>query len=815
MNNTEQRSNLSKLYPSHIEEKIGFDRIKDLLIERCSGKGAKEKVSQIAFSSQLKKVNNELLLTDEFLRIIQLGLGFPERSLPTIDHHMARVRPFGAWLEEDDFAEILVFLKSINDFVEFFYKDDREEQFPLLFELSSAVFSPQKLMQSIERVIDERGKVRSQASPLLFKLRNEIISEESRLRSITERILKESMQKGLVKEDSQLTIRNGRMVIPVPAENKRQIKGFIHDESGTGQTSFIEPAESLAANNRITELKNEERREVIRILTALSDELRLETENLAAGGKYLAAIDFIRAKAKLANDIDACLPVLTKDRLLSLIDAKHPLLLYAYKKEKKDVKPLSVQLDKESRILIISGPNAGGKSVAMKTMALVQYMLQCGLLVPCHPESQFYLFDQLFIEMGDEQSLDNDLSTYSSHLRDMRHFLDFSNQRTLFFIDEFGGGTEPQFGGALAAAILEQLNRQKAFGVITTHYASLKKLADEQKGFVNGAMLYDTKQLQPLYLLKVGKAGSSYALEIATKMGISEEVLNRAKNLSGKGVVRFEKSLGQLDSEKQRFIKQNQLLEEQTRKLEELQAQYKKQKEELENQRIEILKNAKREAAAVIENANRKIERTIKEIQEAKAEKKRTKELREKLGKQKEEMLKFGQAKTKQKKKTVDQPDYVIDGDIQIGDKVRIKGQEVTGEVTQLSESEAEVSFGLIKSKVKINRLQRLQAAEKVKKTKNTSKSRSTYDTTKKLSEFSTNLDIRGKRVEEVMPIIENYMDTAIMFDMKELRILHGKGTGALKDFVRNLLRDYREVKSIRDDHPDRGGAGISLVSLK
>ncbi|KAI9550157.1 MutS protein like protein 4 [Daphnia sinensis] len=661
----------------------------------------------MAFSSDYNLVTKLLDQTEEFQKIIISGEIFPSSNFTNLTPYLEKAKLEGAFLDEEDFHEIKGALLTLKSCISFFQKN--AEIYPVLSQLLGLLLELDLgLLKTIDVIIDEKGKMRSNASKELQLIRAQIIYEEGRLRKVMDRIFKEARAKGLTPEDASMTIRAGRLVIPVAAENKRKLRGFIHDESATGQTVFMEPEEALDINNEIRDLEYMERREIIKILTALTDRLRPAIPALRKATNFLGLIDFIRAKAKFAQKTESSKPEIIKERILAWTKARHPLLELALKSQGKKITPLDIKLGGHERLLVISGPNAGGKSVTLKTVALLQYMLQTGLLIPVHPDSKSSLFDHFFIDIGDEQNLENDLSTYSSHLLNMKHFTQFANRKTILFIDEFGTGTEPQFGGAIAESILLSLNKLGAFGVITTHYGNLKQIANKNQGLVNGAMRYDVNRLEPLYQLEIGKPGSSFALEIASKIGISKEILDYAK-------------------------------------------------------------------------AN--------------------------IGEEREEI--------KPEKTAVKDPEIVvIGGKIAEGDWVRLKDNGAIAEVLRLKNNEAEISIGELKSNVKISRLEKISNTQ-VKKEVKAIALRTGYNTNEKMMDFSYNLDLRGKRGEEILPLIQTFIDEGHMLGVKDLRIVHGKGDGILRDITRNLLKHMNQVKKVEDEHADRGGAGVTLVTLK
>ncbi len=794
------------LYPSNLEQKINFLKIKDLLKDECSSPLGKEYVDRMAFSSDYNLVTKLLDQTEEFRRILISGEMFPSSHFTNLNPYLEKAKLEGAFLDQEDFFEIKESLETLRGCVSFFQKHG--EFYPVLTQLLGLLIDLDLgLLKAIDTIIDEKGKIRSNASKELQLIRAQIIYEEGRLRKVMDRIFKEARAKGLTPEDASMTIRGGRLVIPVAAENKRKLRGFIHDESATGQTVFMEPEEALDINNEIRDLEYMERREIIKILTLLTDRIRPAIPALRKATNFLGLIDFIRAKAKFAQKTESVKPEIIKERIISWSGARHPLLEMALKIQGKKITPLNVKLGGHERLLVISGPNAGGKSVALKTVALLQYMLQCGLLIPVYPDSKSSLFDNFFIDIGDEQNLENDLSTYSSHLLSMKNFTQFANRKTILFIDEFGTGTEPQFGGAIAEAILLSLNKLGAFGVLTTHYGNLKQVANKNQGLVNGAMRYDVDRLEPLYQLEIGKPGTSFALEIASKIGISKEIIEYAKANIGEERVRYDRLLTQLENEKNQY---SVLLAEAKIKEKLLKTrlqEYNQMKETLELAKKRYIQEAKLEAKGLLDLTNKKIESAIREIKEGKAEKEVTKQIRKELEVFKEEV--------KPEKVAIKDPEIeVIGGKIAEGDWVRMKDNGAIAEVLKIKNNEAEIAIGELKSNVKISRLEKISNTQ-VKKEVKAISSRGGYNTIEKMMDFSYNLDLRGKRGEEILPLIQTFIDEGHMLGVKDLRIVHGKGDGILREITRNLLKHMNPVKKMEDEHADRGGAGVTLVTLK
>ncbi|MDN3686755.1 endonuclease MutS2 [Cyclobacterium jeungdonense] len=795
-----------KLYPANLEEKIDFDKIKELIKEECTGSLGADFVKKVSFSKDRKLLTKLLSQTDEFRKILVSGEPFPASNFVNIYPYLDKAKIEGTFLFEDEFHEVRLGLKTLEGCVSFLNKF--KEEYPQLFQLLGMVEEDIPLEKSIGRVLDEKGKIKNNASQELNLIRTQLAYEESRIRKVLDQIYRSVKAQGFTPEDASVTIRGGRMVIPVLAEYKKRIKGFIHDESATGQTVYLEPAEVLDINNDIRDLEYMERREVQKILTKLTDELRMYIPALRRAFYFLGMVDFIRAKAKFALKINGVNPEMATGREMSWEKARHPLLEMALRQQKKAIVPVSLRLDPNHRLLVISGPNAGGKSVTLKTVALVQYMYQCGLLVPMEPNSICSIFDQFFIDIGDEQNIENDLSTYSSHLMNMKHFTFYANKKTVFFIDEFGTGTEPQFGGAIAEAILTDLNKSGSYGIVTTHYGNLKQLASKSPGMVNGAMRYDVEKLEPLYELEIGKPGSSFAFEIAGKIGIPNEIILHAKAQVGETRVKYDKLLLRVESEKSKYETLMAEAQRKDRLLSQRLQEYNSLKTTLDDQRKAILNEAKAQAKLLLEDANKKIEHTIRSIKESQADKATTRQLRNELEAHKTTIKPEKQAEEPPK------AIKVLEGEVKPGDQVRVKDNGALAEVLEIRGMQASILIGDLKSKVKLNRLEKISNTS-LKKEKKAVEKRISYDTMSKMVDFSPNLDIRGKRGEEVLPLIQNFIDEGYMLGMNDLKIIHGKGDGILRGLTRNLISKMPSVAGFSDEHADRGGSGITLVQLK
>ncbi|MBK5721733.1 Smr/MutS family protein, partial [Dysgonomonas sp. Marseille-P4677] len=737
----------------------------------------------------------------------------------------------GTWIEENTLFDLRRSLQTIRDIVIFLKRDEEENTpYPHLYALAGEVVVFPQLLSKIDSILDKFGRVKDNASPELSRIRKDIAYISSGISKNLNAILRLAQSEGLVEKDVTPTMRDGRLVIPVAPAFKRKIKGIVHDESASGKTVFIEPAEVVEANNRIRELESEERREIIKILIAFTDILRPLVPDILLSYEFLATIDFIRAKAILAIDLGAIMPDIENVQLLRWYGAKHPLLFISHRKQNKQIIPLDIELEEDNRLLIISGPNAGGKSVCLKTVGLLQYMVQCGIPIPLEERSKVGIFDNIFIDIGDEQSIENDLSTYSSHLTNMKFFVKNCNSRTILLIDEFGGGTEPQIGGAIAESLLKRFNEKSTFGVITTHYQNLKHFANENKGVVNGAMLYDRHLMQPLFTLSIGNPGSSFAIEIARKIGLPEDVIADASEIVGSDYINMDKYLQDIVRDKRYWETKRQSIRQKEKRLEEITETYETDLLSFDKQRKEIIKQAKAEAEHILAEANAKIENTIRTIRESQAEKEKTKEARLVLNKFKDTLvneehliddkitrkiqkLKDKEKNKKQKESLQKDPKQ---NTIAIGDNVRIKGQLTIGQVLDIQKGNATIAFGMIKSTAKLDSLEYVSKSQVKRENKSTLVSAATSDDIreKKLN-FKLDIDIRGMRGDEALQAVMYFIDDAILVGVSRVRILHGTGTGALRQIIRDYLRSVPNVHNYQDEHVQFGGTGITVVDLE
>jgi len=786
------------IFPSEIEQRLGFDQIRSKLVNYCQGPIGVLQVAQMKFLSSYPEVLILLKQNLEFKLILESGKEFPSTLHTSPVEHFKRAAIEGSYLEEEAFQQIIKSLQTITECKQFFKQ--HQESYPELFKISSVIPDLGSLIKNLQSKFDDHGLVRDNASADLAKIRKSLHAEQSRVKRLMDQLFRHAVDQGWVPEGVSAAIRDGRLVIPVLAEHKRKIKGFVVDESATGQTIYLEPAEVLEANNEIRDLYHAERREVIKILKELTSLLRVHLHELYPSFHFLGIIDFTRAKAKCSIDIQAEMPHLKDGPDLNWLHARHPLL-YLSLKGKREIVPLTIDLTDENPFLLISGPNAGGKSVCLKTVGLIQYMVQCGMLPSLHDKSTVGIFRNIFLDIGDQQSIENDLSTYSSHLKNMDFFIHHSDNRTLVLMDELGSGTDPNFGGGISESILTDLTEKKVWGVATTHYYNLKLFASNHSGIRNGAMQFDTKKLEPLFILEIGKPGSSFALEIARKTGLPSSTLERAEKIIGTELTGLETLMKSVAEEKQMLDKRKREIEQREKKLQDTLAHYQALSNELEGRKKEIITKAKEEASLLLKETNREIEKTIRHIRENKAEKKETRKVREGL-QTLVSKVKTSSVELERKKENIIE-----------GDKVRLIGQEVTGTVLSIKEDMATVQFGDLRSNVKIKKLVRSDLAD-VNPTVTRAKSMG-VDVMRKQSSFVSTLDVRGKRVEEVIPILDQFIDDALLLGQSEVKILHGKGEGVLRKVIRDHLKKVKQVVSLADEHVERGGVGITVVILK
>jgi DNA mismatch repair protein MutS2 len=873
------------IYPNNYEQKIGFGEIRSLLKERCLSTLGSEKTDEMAFSTDAEQINEWLCQVREFRQLKEKSDDFPMQYFFDVRESLTRIRLAGTHFEENELFDLRRSLETINKMVEYLNKGEKAEEsknweddddqtiytYPALHRLAKDVQTYPALIRRIDSIIDKFGRIKDGATMTLSGIRHELSKTEGSISRTLYTILHAAQRDGLVDKDAAPTMRDGRLMIPVAPGLKRRINGIVHDESATGKTVFIEPAEVVEANNRIRELEAEERREIIRILTVFSDEVRPHVKEILDSYQFMARIDLIQAKAELAKTIKAIEPKVENRPYIDWIRAIHPLLSLSLEKQGKKVVPLDIELrgegngEKAQNLLIISGPNAGGKSVCLKTVGLLQYMLQCGISIPVGDRSTCGLFQNIMIDIGDEQSIENDLSTYSSHLMNMKQMMRYADNHTLLLIDEFGGGTEPTIGGAIAEAVLKQFWQKKAFGVITTHYQNLKHFAEDHEGVVNGAMLYDRHEMQALFQLSIGQPGSSFAIEIARKTGIPDEVIRDASDIVGRDYIQSDKYLQDIVRDKRYWEGKRQTIHQHEKSLENKINRYEDELTEIERQRKEILRKAKEQAEELLRESNKKIENAIREIRESQAEKEEARRIREELNafkqevsdidtkasddlierkmRQIEERRKRKEERRKEKLSSTPSPSEgsVNSQDkngqtppeekqekplLQVGSTVRIKGLTSVGEIESIEGKMVTVIFGTMRTKMRLDRLEpasRPKAEASKSEERNASivgsygnisdSTRSAIDT-RKLN-FRQDLDVRGMRGDEAINAVTYFIDDAILVGMSRVRILHGTGTGVLRQLIRQYLGTIPNVAHYRDEHVQFGGAGITVIDLE
>lgn len=838
------------IYPDNFENKIQFNEIRSLLKGYCLSQLGKDKVDDMAFTSDAERINTALSQTREFRRMQEEADDFPLQFFFDMRASIKRIRIEGTHLEENEIFDLRRSLETISGIVKFLNRsdDDGNYDYPTLHALTEDVMTFPDLIRRIDQILDKYGKIKDTASPRLAEIRSQLRKAEGSVSRTLYNILHAAQSEGLVEKDVTPTLRDGRLVVPVAPAMKRRIKGIVHDESSTGKTVFIEPTEVVEANNRIRELEADERREIIVILTEFSKLVRPHVDDIIYAYQLLAEIDFIRARAEFARLTNAIEPDVNAGPVIDWITARHPLLWLALKKQDKPIVPLDIMLTSDRHILIISGPNAGGKSVCLKTVGLLQYMLQCGLSIPVSERSKVGVFEDIMIDIGDEQSIENDLSTYSSHLLNMKNMMRRAGEATLLLIDEFGTGTEPQIGGAMAEAVLNQFVKKYAWGVITTHYQNLKHYADSHDGIANGAMLYDRHEMRPLFQLAIGQPGSSFAIEIARKTGIPDEVIREASAIVGSDYIQSDKYLQDIVRDKRYWENKRQNVHQREKDLEKTIAKYEEEIKELAQKRKEILRQAKEQAQELLKESNRNIENTIREIRECQAEKEETKRLREELNAFKEDVSEIDtksaddliekkmrqimerkerrEKRKKEKKENAGKPATIgtklptptasaEQQTFAVGDTVRMRGLTTVGTVETVQGKEATVVFGDVRTKVKTSRLEHT-----VKKPESTQpatfaisrETRQTIDSHK--LNFHQDLDVRGMRGDEALNAVQHFIDDAILVGMSRVRILHGKGNGILRQLIRQYLQSVPNVTSCKDEHVQFGGAGITVVDF-
>ena len=842
------------IYPQNFEQKIGFDQIRSLIKGKCLSPLGEERVDDMQFSSVFGEVEERLEQVAEFVRLLQTEDNFPAQFFFDVRPSLKRIRIEGMYLDEQELFDLRRSLETIRDIVRFLLREEETESspYPRLKRLAGDIDVFPDIITKINALLSPYGKMKDNASPELARIRRELNTTMGSISRTLNNILRSAQSEGVVDKDVTPAMRDGRLVIPVAPALKRKIRGIVHDESASGKTVFIEPAEVVEANNRIRELESDERREIIRILTEFSAWLRPSISAVLLSYELLAEIDFIRAKALFTEDIQALKPALENKQIIDWATAIHPLLQLSLARHGKKVVPLDIMLNEKQRILLISGPNAGGKSVCLKTVGLLQYMLQCGLLIPLHESSRAGLFESIFIDIGDEQSIEDDLSTYSSHLTNMKIMMKHCNEQSLILIDEFGGGTEPQIGGAIAEAVLKRFNQKHAFGVITTHYQNLKHFAEDNEGVVNGAMLYDRHLMQALFQLQIGNPGSSFAVEIARKIGLPEDVIADASAIVGSDYINADKYLQDIVRDKRYWENKRQAIRQREKQMSEVIERYQQEAEELRKSRKEIIAQAKEEAERLMKEANARIENTIRTIKEAQAEKEKTRQARQELAdfrqsieeqeaadacEQEERITRQMEklrARQERKKSRKDKANPSQSDEQSLAERrareearrlaaitpgayVKMKGQNTVGQILEVNGKNAIVAFGNLKTTVKTDRLEPSAPPRKEAElaTRSTFISTQTQDSMhEKKLHFKQDIDVRGMRGDEAIQAVTYFIDDALMVGVPRVRILHGTGTGILRTLIRQYLQTVPGVRHFADEHVQFGGAGITVVDL-
>ncbi|WP_440485216.1 endonuclease MutS2 [Segatella hominis] len=858
------------IYPDNFEQKIGFNEIRTMLRERCLSTLGKEQVEKMGFSDHAETVNEWLMQVREFRQLISEVEDFPLQYFYDVRESIVRIRIENTHLEENELFDLRRSLSTIESIVKILNHSDEDDShaeendgwrrekiytYPALHRLAKDVITFPQIIQRIDQILDKYGKIRDNATPELLQIRRELAKTEGSISRTLYSILRSAQSEGVVEKDVTPTLRDGRLVIPVIPTLKKKIKGIVHDESATGKTVFIEPTEVVEANNRVRELEGEERKEIIRILTNFTNKVRPYVREMMDSYRFLAKIDLIQAKAKIAEIFKAIEPEVEDHPHIDWIRAIHPLLQISLEKKGEKVVPLDIILTQGKRILIISGPNAGGKSVCLKTVGLLQYMLQCGLSIPVSERSKTGVFQNIMIDIGDEQSLENDLSTYSSHLLNMKNMMRAANNSTIILIDEFGTGTEPGIGGAIAEAVLDKFCKQQAYGVITTHYQNLKHFADSHEGVANGAMLYDRHEMKALFQLAIGRPGSSFAIEIARKIGLPEEVIKEASDIVGSEYIQSDKYLQDIVRDKRYWENKRQSIHQREKDMEKTISKYESDIEEIEKSRKQILAKAKQQAEELLKESNKKIENAIREIRENQAEKEETKRIRQELDAFKQEMQEIDtkdnddkiarkiaqiqQRKERHAKRKAEKAQNQekaaaalrnaqnksqaeSNKELKEGDTVRIKGLTTVGKIESISGDMATAVFGGMKTKMRLSRLEHATASTEKDKTEERKENLASYGISKETrktidahkSNFHQDLDVRGMRGDEALNAVQHFIDDAILVGMPRVRILHGKGNGILRQLIRQYVSSIPNVVHYADEHVQFGGAGITVVDF-
>ena len=847
--------NRKRQIDTRLEQKIGFDRIRQIISDRCSTSYAAERTATETFSTNPSHIRKRLLLTDEMRLIMMFEDSFPSGGFIDCIDFLKPLERSSAAIDLISLRKLKTMLETLRKVTSFF-EGIKDGVYPNLKRMSAPIMGFPEVQRRIESIIDRYGDVKDTASDELYNIRKALKEKEGAISRRVSAILKKAQEEGIVDSDAGVSVRDGKMLIPVSAANKKKIAGFIYDESATGKTAFIEPAEVVELDNQIKELKFSEQREIVRILFEFTEFLRPYIPDLLDGARYLGEIDFIMAKAQIALDFIAGMPIISEEGEMNLRKARHPLLERALKKEKKEIVPLTVTLTPQKHILLISGPNAGGKSVCLKTVGLLQYMFQWGMLIPTSETSELMVFDRIMVDIGDDQSIDNDLSTYSSFLDNMKDMLAKADSKTLVLIDEFGSGTEPAAGGAIAEAILSELDNRGAYGVITTHYTNLKLYASGETGVINGAMMFDVKNIAPMFKLEMGLPGNSFAFELARKMGLPEAIIKDAENRAGEEFVGIERNLRKIARNRKALDEKLERIRHTDRTLESITDRYQKELLEIKKIRQQILDEARREAEEIVKKANRQVENTIRTIKESQAAKEETQEARKELQgfmsilaarkeqeqREKEDYIdrkikQIDARRERQKQRKAQRADENAErqarevqaekermeafrnAPLKVGEKVRVKENGMVGEVAKVSAKAVVVIIGHISSKMPLDKVERITSNEFKSAVKETSRPVSAVKVDTSINErklnFSTELDVRGERLTDAIEKVTRYVDDAIMLSISSVRIIHGKGTGVLREELQKLLRTMPGVASVRDEHIQFGGTGVTIVNFE
>ena len=847
--------NRKKFIDTRLEQKIGFDKVRQIISDRCSTAYAAERTATETFSTNPSHIRKRLLLTDEMRLIMMFEDSFPSGGFIDCIDFLKPLERSSSAIDLISMRKLKTMLETLRKVTSFF-EGIKDGVYPNLKRMSAPIMGFPEVQRRIDTILDRYGDVKDTASDELYNIRKSLREKEGTISRRITAILKKAQEEGIVDSDAGVSVRDGKMLIPVSAANKKRIAGFIYDESATGKTAFIEPAEVVELDNQIKELKFSEQREIVRILYEFTEFLRPYIPDLLDGARYLGEIDFIMAKAQIALDFIAGMPIISDNGEMNLRKARHPLLERTLKKEKKEIVPLTATLTPQKHILLISGPNAGGKSVCLKTVGLLQYMFQWGVLIPTSETSELMVFDRIMVDIGDDQSIENDLSTYSSFLENMKEMLAKADDKTLVLIDEFGSGTEPAAGGAIAEAILSDLDKRGTYGVITTHYTNLKLYASADTGVMNGAMMFDVKNIAPMFKLEMGLPGNSFAFELARKMGLPESIIKDAEGRAVEEFVGIERNLRKIARNRKALDEKLERIKHTDKTLENITDKYQKELQQIKQMKKEILDQAKKEAEEIIRGANRQVENTIKTIKESQAAKEETQEARKGLQdfmsilaarKEQEQKAKddyiekkiqqLDARRERQKQRKAQRADENAQKEIReqqaekerleafrtaplkVGEKVRVKENGMVGEVTKVSAKAVTVIIGNISSKMPLDKVERITSNEFKSAVKETVRPVSAIKVDSSINErklnFSTELDVRGERLNDAVEKVTRYIDDAIMLSISSVRIIHGKGTGVLRDELQKLIRTMPGVASVRDEHIQFGGTGVTIVNFE